>query len=528
MLSVTGGEIEFAVADLNDPKGVDRGALLRRFMHEVRKRGPYLVDARCQSGVYLPNGWRVYPDMGSFIEIATAEAASPVDTVRQFKACESYMARLAARLGEKIVVLRTNCDYSNGHTWASHESYLHRCPPSRLPTNLIPHLVSRVCFCGAGGFNPLLRGALVFSLSPRVAHLRRVMSRESTFDRGIFHTKQEPLCTGYERLHVLAGESQYSEAGLLLRVSSTALVVAMCDAGLDPGNGAQLRDPVAAMHAFSGDVYAREAVELLKGGSATAIEIQAHYLEQAERCVSKGMMPEWAPEALRLWKSILERLAAGAPYSVSGTLDCYVKYTVFADYVAQTAQLSLGDFPIFADVVARISAALEAAKCEGDRRLDFLLGSQSPIGKDMRVLGGNLAAHKLGWAEFGRYLRLCESKDLLQLDLKFGEVGGQGIFAALDADGVLDHHVAGIAGFEAALDRPPVGTRAKLRGEMVRQLANSNGRYLCDWQAIYDMVHPGRSLDLSDPFETQLKWVEPTSAEEPDRFGMDSLLDLFR
>ena len=53
----------------------------------------------------------------------------------------------------ETVILRCNVDYSgSGSTWGCHESYLHRCSPRLLPAALLPHLVSRVIYTGAGGF----------------------------------------------------------------------------------------------------------------------------------------------------------------------------------------------------------------------------------------------------------------------------------------------------------------------------------------------------------------------------------------
>ena len=51
--------------------------------------------------------------------------------------------------------------------------------PPPLHEQLIPHLVSRVIYAGAGGFDSTSSG-LTFLLSPRVAHIFRVSSDQST------------------------------------------------------------------------------------------------------------------------------------------------------------------------------------------------------------------------------------------------------------------------------------------------------------------------------------------------------------
>src|SRR5207249_4593714 len=125
-----------------------------------------------------------------------------------------------------------------------HESYLHRGDPCVCPKQIVPHLASRLIYSGAGGFDPRSLG-LDFSLSPRVSHLFNVKSSESTKDRGIFHTKDEPLSEkGFHRLHVICGESLSSRLASFLKVGTTALVVAMIEAGLQPGDDVELRSPI--------------------------------------------------------------------------------------------------------------------------------------------------------------------------------------------------------------------------------------------------------------------------------------------
>src|SRR5438105_1625393 len=93
----------------------------------------------------------------------------------------------AARLSKQ------NVDYSGtGATWGAHESYGCRPLPPGCARQLVPHLVSRLIYTGAGGFANRSPG-MEFSLSPRALHMERAVSSESTCQRGIFHTRHEPL-----------------------------------------------------------------------------------------------------------------------------------------------------------------------------------------------------------------------------------------------------------------------------------------------------------------------------------------------
>ena len=80
---------------------------------------------------------------------------------------------------EEAALFRSNVDYGGAPTtWGCHESYLHTSDPRSLPQSLNPHLVSRIIYCGAGGFDATSPG-LDFLLSPRVPFLYHVTSAES-------------------------------------------------------------------------------------------------------------------------------------------------------------------------------------------------------------------------------------------------------------------------------------------------------------------------------------------------------------
>ena len=61
-----------------------------------------------------------------------------------------------AEPNEQVNLLRCNVDYSGvPSTWGCHESYMHRVAnPVAVPPQIVPHLVSRIIYTGAGGFTP--------------------------------------------------------------------------------------------------------------------------------------------------------------------------------------------------------------------------------------------------------------------------------------------------------------------------------------------------------------------------------------
>ena len=152
----------------------------------------------------------------------------------------------------------------------------------RLPSEVIPHLVSRVIYTGAGGFDNR-SASIEFMLSPRVTHLMQVASGNSTSERGIFHSKDESLSGyDYQRLHILCGDSVCSQTTLWLKMAITALVVAMIEAGLQPCCGIRLRDPLRAMQQFATDTTCTVRAEDVRGRQWTALDIQRQILQRLE------------------------------------------------------------------------------------------------------------------------------------------------------------------------------------------------------------------------------------------------------
>jgi hypothetical protein len=516
-----GVETEYAISALNATQAVDRGRVIDAMMHEAYARLVHLPDI-CSGGMFLENGGRFYIDCGQHPEMATPECTDPWSLVRSVQAGHRILFDLAkaaeAQLpaGTHVMCFRCNVDYCSHplSTWGSHESYLHRMNPDEIPAQLLPHLVSRVIYTGAGGFNPFSSG-LEFTLSPRAAHFRRVLSRDSTGDRGIYDTRDEPLCRdGYSRLHVICGESLCSETALFLKVGTTALIVAMAEAGLSPGSDVQLESPLDALRTFSADPSCKKSVCVKNWKRFTAIQIQRHYLDIAEHHLCAEYMPGWAGDVCRLWRVILDRLEED-PRTTDRILDWSIKYSLFQDQAARTG-IPWERLSFWREIVHRLTMALGNLQCsERSLDLEFILGPQSPIPEEAGRLTRFLQSKGVEWQELQRIL---DSRPrFFQIDTRFGQLGPQGIFESLDHAGVLDHQVPqGLHKVRAAME-PPRGSRARIRGHTIRRLAAASGDWRCDWAYIANTTD-NRYLDLSDPFTAEEVWKQPfqPDLEQPE------------
>jgi proteasome accessory factor A len=493
-----GIETEYALTVL-DHRGaaVGRELLMNELLAAAREMLPHLPD-RASGGVYLQNGARFYVDAGNHPELSTPECAHPDDVVRYVRAGERIVSGLVAaiaarkRPAARPLLLRCNVDYSGSRaTWGCHESYLHRVEPARLPFHLVPHLVSRVVYTGAGGFDSSSPQRLDFTLSPRVHHLEREVSGDSTATRGIFHAKDESLSSaGYHRLHVICGESVCSDLALWLKAGATALVVALVEAGVEPGEGVQLRTPLESMRRFASDPTCRETGVNAQGYRVTAIEIQRHYLALARAHARHPAMPSWTEEVCERWADVLDRLESG-PEEVATRLDWAIKLSLYRKHAA------------------RRGIAWETLPHRGHAAAT--LHGKETTKADIEAVGPYLAERGLARNDLPAFVRL--RRELFELDTRFGQLDDAGVFSTLDRAGVLAHRTAEPSEVDRAVEEPPAVGRARVRGAEVRRLSGRPGRYSCDWRGIWDHDEQ-RAIDLTDPFAKRANWKEWVPPEE--------------
>ena len=517
-----GLETEYAFA-LLDRQGqrIAQPPATELLLETARQRLTHLPDLQ-SSGMFLTNGARLYVDCGHHPEFAGPELANPWDAARYIKAGENILEGLGFELARnheaiaQVCFFRQNVDYSGtGSTWGSHESYLHKADPALFRQHLMPHLVSRLIYTGAGGFDSSHPG-IRFTLSPRVPHLTTEVSSESTHNRGVLHTKDESLSSsGYHRLHLLCSESLFSEWAIFLRVGVTAVVVAMIEAGLRPGDHLALAAPLQAMQTIAGDPRCQQAVMNARREPVTALAIQRGYLALAEAHLHVSFMPPWAAEVCRQWRRVLDLLESGSPESVARSLDWGIRFNVFEQFLGAQglSWQAVQRWNLVAEVIRKMLVEKKLPPDFADLELvwdeeQFLDDMLPDFAPQLHQRGASLE----GFKKF-RALR----SQVFELDTRFGQLGKEGLFSRLDRAGVLQQHFPGVDNFEHAMECPPAIGRAKLRGECVRRLGGANvsrQTYVCDWAAIWDQSQ-SRFLDLSDPFAQQADWKSISPESEP-------------
>ena len=375
----------------------------------------------------LVNGARLYVDH-AHPEYSSPEVLTPRDALVWDRAGEVVARRAMTALSngggsagapEGIVLYKNNVD-GKGASYGSHENYLVRrdVPFEELAAVLTPFLVTRPVLAGAGrvgiGQHSQRPG---FQISQRADYVESEIGLQTTFNRPIINTRDEPHANGarWRRLHVINGDANRFDVPIYLKVATTDLLLWFLEQAHHDGTGA-LRDALTDLNrlAITGDpVEAHWAVshdptlayELpTRSGPMSALAVQRTYLDAVAPAVRRSADPE-AQRALSLWQ---QSLGALEQWSRDGSGPA-------AHLVEWVAKYEL---------------------CEGLRR-------RSGTGWD----DPRLAALDIQWA-----------------DLR----PGSSVVDKLDAAGRI-HRLVTESEVQRAADAPPEGTRAAIRGTAINR-----------------------------------------------------------
>ncbi len=294
------------------------------------------------SNVFLANGARLYLDVGSHPEYATPECDSIYDLVAHDKAGERILEQLLAsaeqRLREEgirgeIYLFKNNTD-SAGNSYGCHENYCtsRRDDFSSYAEVLIPFLVSRQIYAGAGKILQTARGAM-FCISQRAEHIWEGISSATTRSRPIINTRDEPHADAerYRRLHVIVGDSNMNEYATYLKVGACSILLRMLEEPSVVLRDMTLENPIRAIREISHDITCRRRVRLANGREVSALDIQSEYLERALKYAERRDLSPQEKQALQMWEHCLDGLATD-PLSLRRECDWVTKYHLVEGY----------------------------------------------------------------------------------------------------------------------------------------------------------------------------------------------------
>ncbi|GEA80481.1 Pup--protein ligase [Cellulomonas uda] len=443
---IFGLETEYGVTcAATDGRGLSADEVARYLFRKVVAWGR-------SSNVFLRNGSRLYLDVGSHPEYATAECDDVRQLVTHDRAGERILEGLVADAQQRleheglpgtIHLFKNNTD-SAGNSYGCHENYLVRRQGdfARLSDVLVPFLITRQVLTGAGKVLATPRGA-VYCLSQRADHIWEAVSSATTRSRPIINTRDEPHADAehFRRLHVIVGDSSMSESTTMLKVGATDLVLRLIEAGI-PIRDLSLENPIRAIREISHDMAGTAPVTLANGRTVTALDLQEEYLARVSDFVAQrgGGSPQ-DKQVLELWGRGLHALRTGDLSLVERELDWVIKYRLIERYRAKH------DLPL----------------------------------SDVRVQRLDLAYHDISRTE--------------------------GLYNLLAAKGLVERLTTDLEVFEAT-SVPPQTTRAKLRGDFVRAAQEARRDYTVDWVHLKLNDQAQRTVLCKDPFRNVDERVE--------------------
>jgi proteasome accessory factor A len=406
------------------------------------------------SNVFLRNGARLYLDVGSHPEYATPECDDLRELVTHDKAGERILEGLLVdaerRLHEEgipgdVYLFKNNTD-SAGNSYGCHENFLvtRAGDFGKLADVLIPFLVSRQLICGAGKVLQTPRGA-VYCLSQRAEHIWEGVSSATTRSRPIINTRDEPH----------ADAERYRRLHVIVGDSNMAEPTTLLKVGatdlvlrmIEAGvvmRDLSLENPIRAIREISHDVTGRRTVRLANGREISALEIQTEYFSKAKDFVARR---DLAPAG-----SVVEQVL---------------------------------------ELWERTLNAVETEKYElVDREIDWVI-KQSLIERYRDK-------HDLPLA----------SPRVAQLDLAYHDVNrARGLYYLLDRRDQVTRITKDLQVYEAK-SVPPQTTRARLRGEFIKQAQEKRRDFTVDWVHLKLNDQAQRTVLCKDPFRAVDERVE--------------------
>jgi proteasome accessory factor A len=290
---IFGTECEYAPVCQRPPHCLRQQPCREDLLEHLKTTAARMMDAAKvlqlpMAGEFLGNGGRLYVDRGGHPEYATPECKSVADLITHELAGDRLVRDLADAMNDgegtiRLHVYKNNVD-SFGHTYGGHENYLISASGMEKISLLIPFLVTRQIYSGAGKFMTGVQGGgRGYQISQRADFFNCTYSDRTSEVRGIINIRKREITRADQdrRLHLIIGDSNMAQHTLGLKIGTLVLMLRLLEEGALPED-LDLVAPAAALKAVSRDLHA--GINVRHRGRdvvLTALEIQSICLEKA-------------------------------------------------------------------------------------------------------------------------------------------------------------------------------------------------------------------------------------------------------
>ncbi|MEO7454037.1 MAG: proteasome accessory factor PafA2 family protein [Fimbriimonadales bacterium] len=275
----------------------------------------------------LINGARFYNDHGH-PEYATPECSRILELVTHDVAGDRIAMQAAKQQGATLY--KNNSDYS-GASYGTHENYLvdRTIGYERLATGLLPLMVCRQLFVGAGKVGSEVGKQCDYQLSQRADFMTEVAAVDTLYRRPIFNTRDEPHADRekWMRLHVICGDANRSEWATAMKFGMMRIGLELV--AIDEAPVWQLANPVQAFSEVSRDTENCWRIGLHGGSWTTAPDVLGSYLAAARQFLQgEDAEMDWI---LNEWEQALTDLKDD-PTKLADRADWAAKLQLFSLY----------------------------------------------------------------------------------------------------------------------------------------------------------------------------------------------------
>lgn len=261
---------------------------------------------------FLPNGGKLYIDMGNHPEYASPECTDLDDLVAHEIAGEliafDVFSQIAAKDNNPLETFRLykSVASADGTYWGYHENYqFGRIAPNTYRDRIVPllaiHLATRGTLFGAGHmgatYQVTQKGLGVGSLRDTTASTRG--------KRPLIDTVREEAhadSSKWQRIHIPSMDPNMLPWPTWMKFGTTSIVLRMIEAGINLDD-LLLANPVKAIHTVSKDTDLKSGIQLKNGNMQTALGIQTELAKRARKFAQQQRLSDQEQEVIEEWNA---------------------------------------------------------------------------------------------------------------------------------------------------------------------------------------------------------------------------------
>ncbi|MHB2016046.1 MAG: proteasome accessory factor PafA2 family protein [Candidatus Xenobia bacterium] len=372
----------------------------------------------------------------------------------------------------------------------------------RFTTLLAPYLITRVTWCGSGRalpedderapFELMQRSSIVGSICTRCFDDRKM----PLIDLKNFIGEAWSALRPQKRLQIVYSDSNMSEICTYLKLGVTGLLLQMIEEG-HPLEDLAFLYPMQAVRGISTDLTLKKRWAMKNGESMTALEVQRYYLNEARKFYGEpGRESAEARDILQRWEYVLNCLDMN-PELLYRDIDWIAKRDLLLE--ALKGEMGLEEARKLQSWAVEIKAArigLDALAARPDKEISQHLQNVLPA-RTWVTLGHHLEYNELTWQGFIQQIQL--PWQLQKIDMKYHEVSEDGYFYRMLRAGMTSR-VTTDEEVERARTQAPAGTRASIRGWLVRRYASpGNVHASLSWS---EFRAPSMHVKFEDPLQS--------------------------